>query len=58
MVGYGYDAAGSMRHDVATGLDYNYDAENRIPGAAGYKYTYDADGNRVKKSNGSAGTIY
>jgi hypothetical protein len=27
-------------------------------GAGGYAYTYDADGNRVEKSNGSTGTIY
>jgi RHS repeat-associated protein len=36
----------------------SYDQENRITGAAGYTYTYDADGNRVKKSNGSTGTLY
>src|SRR5262249_33102753 len=35
-----------------------YDQENRITGAAGYTYTYDGDGNRVKKSNGSTGTLY
>jgi hypothetical protein len=27
-------------------------------GAAGYAYIYDADGNRIEKSNGLAGTIY
>jgi RHS repeat-associated protein len=53
-----YDAAGNMTHDATTGLDYSYDAENRITGAGGYTYTYDADGNRVEKSNGSTGTIY
>jgi RHS repeat-associated protein len=37
---------------------YNYDQENRLTGAAGYAYTYDADGNRVKKSNASTGTLY
>jgi len=47
-----------MRHDATNGLDYSYDQENRITGAAGYIYTYDADGNRVEKSNGSTGTIY
>jgi RHS repeat-associated protein len=56
--GYGYDAAGNMTHDATTGNNYNYDAENRIIGAAGYTYIYDADGNRVEKSNGSTGTIY
>lgn len=34
------------------------DQENRITGAAGYTYTYDADGNRVEKCNGTTGTIY
>jgi RHS repeat-associated protein len=53
-----YDAAGNMTHDATTGNNYNYDAENRIIGAAGYTYIYDADGNRVEKSNGSTGTIY
>ena len=56
--GYGYDAAGNMTHDATTGNNYSFDAENRITGAAGYTYTYDADGNRVEKSNGSTGTIY
>ena len=56
--GYGYDAAGNMTHDATTGNNYAFDQENRITGAAGYTYTYDADGNRVEKSNGSTGTIY
>src|SRR5579871_1076555 len=47
-----------MTHDATTGASYSYDQENRITGAAGYTYTYDADGNRVEKSNGSTGTIY
>src|SRR5215470_14360132 len=37
---------------------YSFDQENRTTGAGGYTYTYDADGNRVEKSNGSTGTIY
>jgi RHS repeat-associated protein len=53
-----YDAAGNVTLDATTGLSYSYDAENRITGAGGYAYTYDSDGNRVKKSNGSTGTIY
>src|SRR5579864_3611914 len=56
--GYGYDAAGNMTHDATTGANYSYDQESRITGAAGYIYSYDADGNRVEKSNGSTGTIY
>src|SRR5262245_31561890 len=54
---YQYDAAGNMTYD-AVGQYYSYDQENRITGAGGYTYTYDADGNRVKKSNGSTGTLY
>jgi RHS repeat-associated protein len=56
--GYGYDAAGNMTHDATTGNNYSYDAENRITGSGGFTYTYDADGNRVEKSNGGTGTIY
>ena len=40
---------------------FTYDALNRITGAAGYSYTYDDDGNRVRKSNGNLagnGTLY
>jgi hypothetical protein len=51
-----YDAAGNMTHDLSTGNNYTFDQENRITGAAGYTYIYDADGNRVEKSNGSTGT--
>jgi RHS repeat-associated protein len=54
---YQYDAAGNMTYD-ASGQYYSYDQENRITGAGAYTYTYDADGNRVKKSNGSTGTLY
>ena len=36
----------------------SYDQENRIQSTAGYTYTYDADGNRVKKTNGTTGTLY
>jgi len=56
--GYGYDSAGNMTHDATTGNNYTFDPENRITGAAGYSYTYDANGNRVEKSNGSTGTVY
>jgi len=38
--------------------NYSYDQENRLTGAAGYAYTYDGDGNRVRKSSGTAGTLY
>ena len=56
--GYSYDAAGNMTYDATANLNYSYDQENRITGAAGYTYTYDDDGNRVEKSNGSTGTLY
>jgi RHS repeat-associated protein len=58
---YQYDAAGNMTHDATSSLNYTFDQENRITGAAGYTYTYDGDGNRVIKANGtsaSSGTLY
>jgi YD repeat-containing protein len=55
---YQYDAAGNMTFDATAGLSYNFDQENRLTGAAGYAYTYDSDGNRVRKANSSTGTLY
>jgi RHS repeat-associated protein len=59
---YQYDAAGNMTRNVTpTVQTYSYDEENRLTGAAGYAYTYDGDGNRVRKSNGNLaanGTLY
>jgi RHS repeat-associated protein len=55
---YQYDAAGNMTYDATARLSYNFDQENRLTGAAGYAYTYDGDGNRVRKSNSSTGTLY
>ncbi len=58
---YQYDAAGNMTYDATSNLNYSFDQENRITGAAGYTYTYDGDGNRVRKSNGNLaanGTLY
>ena len=55
---YQYDAAGNMPYDATASLSYTFDQENRLTGAAGYTYTYDGDGNRVRKSNGSTGTLY
>ena len=46
---YTYDAAGNMLHDATSGLDYSWDQENRLTGAACYTYTYDSDNNRVSK---------
>jgi hypothetical protein len=58
---YLYDAPGNMTHDATSGLNYTFDQENRLTGAAGYTYTYDGDGSRVRKSNGNLaanGTLY
>jgi hypothetical protein len=55
------DAAGNMTYDATSGLNYTFDQENRLTGADGYIYTYDSDGNRVRKSNGNLaanGTLY
>ena len=55
VVGYCYDAAGNLLAQVAppcTVPTWSYDAENRLKTAAGVTYTYDGDGNRVKKSSG------
>ena len=51
-----YDAAGNVTANGGAG--YTYDAENRLASAGGMTYAYDADGNRVKKSSGSTGTLY
>jgi RHS repeat-associated protein len=56
---YQYDAAGNMTLNATPPAQtYSYDQENRLTGAAGYAYTYDSDGNRVRKSNSSTGTLY
>jgi RHS repeat-associated protein len=55
---YQYDAAGNMTYHALSAQNYSYDAENRITGANGFTYTYDGDGNRVGKSNGTTGTLY
>jgi hypothetical protein len=57
---YQYDAAGMTFNATPPSQTYTYDQENRL-GAAGYAYTYDGDGNRVRKSNGNLpanGTLY
>jgi RHS repeat-associated protein len=60
--GYLYDAAGNMTFNATPPTQtYAYDEENRLTGAAGFTYTYDGDGNRVRKSNGNTapdGTLY
>jgi RHS repeat-associated protein len=48
----------NLQHELFTGQSppqhnhARYDAENRLSTTAGVTYTYDGDGNRVKKSNG------
>jgi RHS repeat-associated protein len=60
--GYVYDIAGNLTSDPTDGDALVYDAENRIATATRSgittTYTYDADGNRVRKSAGGTGTLY
>jgi RHS repeat-associated protein len=59
--GYCDDSAGNLVLNIpcpqppgtAFTPTYNYDAENRLTTTAGVTYTYDGDGQRVKKSNGT-----
>jgi RHS repeat-associated protein len=48
MVGYSYDNAGNLNS-----WGYTYDAENHLTSAGGVSYTYDGNGRRVMKSNGT-----
>ena len=50
---FSYDASGNMRSDAVN--SYTWDAESKVKSASGVNYTYDGDGKRVEKSNG---TIY
>lgn len=57
---YCYDAAGNLVLNAACPVGsftptYSYNAENQLTSTAGVTYTYDGDGKRVMKSNG---TIY
>jgi len=56
LTGFGYDAAGNMTSNGSA--TYTYDADNRLIGTAGWTYVYDGDGHRVKKTNGTSGTLY
>jgi RHS repeat-associated protein len=51
--GLAYDAAGNLTSYLSSA--YVYDQENRLSSAAGMSYTYDANGERVLKSNTSTG---
>jgi RHS repeat-associated protein len=62
---YLYDAAGNMTTDVTDGVTAVYDQENRVStatsGGITTAYTYDYEGNRVRKSTGNLvanGTLY
>jgi RHS repeat-associated protein len=49
---YTYDAAGNLI--IIPGVaNYTYDAENHLVSAGGLNYSYDGDGKRVMKSNGT-----
>ena len=50
--GLTYDAAGNVINDGLGGA-FVYDAENRITSTGGVTYSYNADGRRIKKSNGT-----
>jgi RHS repeat-associated protein len=52
-----YDAAGNVTN-AGGGNQPTYDAENRIVTDEAYTYSYDADGRRIAKSDGSLGTMY
>ncbi|MBZ5532066.1 MAG: hypothetical protein LAO20_11595 [Acidobacteriia bacterium] len=52
--GLGYDAVGNMTNYTAPG-QFVYDQENRLLSTAGMTYTYDANDERVLKSNTSTG---
>lgn len=54
-----YDAAGNLLNGSACGqLVYTYNGKNQLVTTGGYTYSYDAEGDRVIKANGSTGTIY
>jgi RHS repeat-associated protein len=56
---YQYDGAGNMTFNATPPAQaYNYDQENRLTSAGGYTYTYDTEGKRVIKSNGTIGVLY
>jgi len=55
--GLKYDAAGNVTND-GNGNTPTYDTENRIATDAGYTYSYDGDGQRMEKADGSSGTMF
>jgi RHS repeat-associated protein len=55
IVGFCYDAAGNLllESSSCSSPTYGYDSESRLTSANGFTYTYDGDGKRVEKSNGT-----
>jgi RHS repeat-associated protein len=52
--GYVYDTAGNLTNTPNPGgVTAQYNAENQVTSVAGVTYTYDGDGKRLKKSNGT-----
>lgn len=52
--GYTYDGAGNLNVIPGTGGGtFTYNAESEMTSTAGVNYTYDGDGRRVEKSNGT-----
>jgi len=49
--GFAYDNAGNLTNDGTS--SYTWNAVNQLTSAGGVTYTYDGDGRRVKKSNGT-----
>jgi RHS repeat-associated protein len=58
-IGMTYDASGDVTKDNL-GTQYTWDAEGRMVTAGIWSYSYDGDGNRVLKSQGStsSGSVY
>jgi RHS repeat-associated protein len=54
IVGFCYDASGNLLAEAGCpGTTYSYNAENQLTSTAGVNYTYDGDGKRVEKNNGT-----
>jgi hypothetical protein len=51
--GFSYDAAGNMLGDGLYTYSYNAEGLQTSTSASSQRYTYDGDGRRVKKSNGT-----
>ena len=57
LTGFTYDVAGNLLKNGST--SYDYTAENQLVFlTGGWRYDYNNDGERVRKYNGSTGTVY